>query len=84
MSGTPFNLNEYVRVKLTKRGHELLEAQHRDLQAAVPAVGEYKPPKEEEGWSRWQLWDLMSKLGKHCIMGPPVPFETTIEIEFPK
>ena len=45
---------------------------------------DYIPPKEDtEGWSTWQLWDLMQRFGQHFyLQNTPaqMPFETTIEI----
>ena len=78
----PFNVNHYVRVKLTPEGHRLLRKQHdeiyeRTLHFHKP---DYVPPKEDEdGWSQWQLHDLMFRLGSHCYNGCHVPFETNFE-----
>lgn len=83
-----FNINDYVRVKLTDEGRKLLREQHASFMDAIKAHGgkpwDYEPPKEDaEGWSRWQMHNLMEALGHACTMGRPVPFETEIQLELP-
>lgn len=76
-----FNVNNYVRVKLTDIGRDALRKEHENLYRLFDKVPEYLPPKEDaDGWSEWQLWDLMNKLGPHCRNGAHVPFSTEIEI----
>ena len=81
-----FNINHYVKVKLTERGRKILKEQHEEFVRASPGISEnmkiYKPQKEDdEGWSTWQMWDLMSTLGQHWYMGSIPPFETVIIID---
>ena len=78
-----FNLNEKVRVKLTDHGRTCLERNHVEFWAGTrrTALYAYAPPKEDaDGWSEWQLWNLMHELGPHTSMGSPVPCETTIQL----
>lgn len=82
-----FNVNYEVFVKLTDTGREKLrihyEDQFADIERIFPiyTAPEYIPPEEDaDGWSRWQLWELMSKLGWACGNGLDVPFETAIRI----
>jgi hypothetical protein len=77
----PFNINHIIYVKLTEAGKEELRKQHDELRKYFPSLGEYTPIKEDEfGWSRWQLWTLMSQLGHLCNMGATqLPFETYME-----
>lgn len=78
----PFNLNEYVRVKLNERGVQILRDSHECLRGFAPSIGEFKPPAvDAEGWSRFQAHEFMREFGPHMHMGPPPPFETTIEFE---
>jgi hypothetical protein len=79
-----FNINDYVNVKLTDYGRQL----HReDHYAFWKAAGReppypYRPPKEDaDGWSQWQMWDLMQTFGKHISLGTKMPFETEIRID---
>jgi hypothetical protein len=76
----PFNVNEYVRVKLTERGVNILRRRHDRMADSFPNVGSFSEPKRDtEGWSSFQLWELMKNFGADIGNGLPVPFETTIE-----
>tara|TARA_R110000822_G_scaffold301108_1_gene424770 strand:- start:1651 stop:1896 length:246 start_codon:yes stop_codon:yes gene_type:complete len=70
------NINDYARVKLTDHGRAI---HLKNLERYIDM--EYMPPKEDsEGYSRWQLWQLMKDFGSHMGNGNPIPFETAIEI----
>lgn len=81
-----FNLNEYVRVKLTAAGKEILRKKHAEF---VERLGDampdsYKvftlPPEDENGYCRLQMWQLFSDFCEHIYMGCEPPFDLTIEI----
>lgn len=79
--GMKFNVNSYVRVKLTDLGRERLKADHDALWVGRKRTYDYHlPPEDADGWSKWQLWDLMESLGKYMGMGRHPPFETEMEI----
>lgn len=74
------NINDYVKVKLTDRGREILKTQHEDLRKQCPFLSEEPSYKtDEDGWSQFQMWDLMVKFGPYIFMGCDLPFETTVE-----
>lgn len=77
-----FNVNDEVRVKLTTVGIERMRRRHDELNKVVGgALGAFRQPKvDDDGWSRFQLWTLISELGGALTMGRPVPFETTMQI----
>lgn len=78
-----FNINDYVKVKLTDLGKEILRNQHKILYKKLPkeCYAEYQEPKEDEnGYSKWQLWGLMSHFGNILYNGCKLPFETDIII----
>ena len=76
-----FNVNNYVYVKLTDLGRTELKRQHDKLEQMFPKIGPHRPKEEVDGWSKWQLWDLMHTLGGKMGLGfIDVPFETTIRI----
>jgi hypothetical protein len=79
----PFNLNHYVRVRLTPVGLDILRRQHNELINRSSATWrDFEPPATDaEGWSQWQLWELFNHFGEHITMGRYVPFETAIEFE---
>lgn len=79
-----FNVNDDVQVQLTDYGRECLRRNHDEI---VSLCGGYDPfplklPKEDaNGWSQWQLWELMNKFGKYMCNGCTIPFNTIIRIE---
>ncbi len=74
------NVNDFVRVKLTKRGIEIYEDYYKDI-LLCKGVGNISPEIDKDGYTRLQLWELMNIFGKSMVMGCTVPFETTILIE---
>jgi hypothetical protein len=78
-----FNINDYVLVKLTDVGRMELKRIYTDLNKNLNGImGDYTPPVEDsEGWSRWQMWDLMNKLGSVMRYFVDPPFNTDIKIE---
>jgi hypothetical protein len=76
-----FNINEYVRVKLTPEGRAAHAADFAADSTKFGFAHPYTPPQEDaEGWSRWQLWVLMKEFGPHIYLGGPAMFETEIDI----
>ncbi len=77
----PFNINHTVRVKLTERGRLEHRKNHDEIAASFPnSKITYSPPAEDaDGWSEWQLWDLMQHFGEITGMGSALCFETFIE-----
>lgn len=76
-----FNINNYVLVKLTEEGKRLLVEDHYKFweSAGRTPPYPYEEPKEDYfGYSKWQLWSLMNKLGCYCGLGCEVPFDTNI------
>lgn len=76
------NINDNVWVRLTPLGRHIDRAAHEDLRAHFPSIGPYKPA-ETNGWSKWQLWQLMSRFGLHCYVGCEPPFDTEISLVDP-
>lgn len=73
-----FNVNHAVKVKLTSEGLAELKRQRDELYAYYgDYMGEFTLPKtDEEGYSEFQLWDLMYRLGRMMKMGTSIPFQT--------
>ena len=77
-----FNINDMVKVKLTKAGVNELRRAHEDLNERCCCDFPFTEPLvDEDGYSKFQLWCLMSNLGHKCGMGHELPFETNIIIE---
>jgi hypothetical protein len=78
-----FNINDHVKVKLTKAGREELKKQHEKLKLTFPKLGEWQERKvDEDGYSRFQMHDLMSIFGVLLTPCRELPFNTEIIIEF--
>ena len=77
-----FNINDYVKVKLTDYGREIHKEKYVNLFQSVSYTYKYTPSIEDsEGYSIWQLWDLMNIFGPYLSMGmTKLPFETELEI----
>ena len=81
METIDFNINHHVLVKLTDLGRSILEAQHDLLYKELGINEPYKPRKEVDGWSKWQMWVLMETFGESISMSGKPAFETNIKIE---
>ena len=63
------NMNGYVKIKLLPKGLEIM----RD-QGLRPTDLE----EDENGFVKFQLWEVMNTFGAHCFQGCELPFETDI------
>lgn len=82
-----FNINNSVGVKLTDEGLKILEHQHNELLQRMPPdvaerMGSFIPPEvDEDGYSQFQLCELMHYFGNYIYSGNlSIPFETEIKI----
>ena len=79
-----FNINEYVWVKLTKHGKEAMERNHKQFWGGAGIYQIFTPKLEDkDGWSKWQMWNLMEEFGNDIRLGGDNPFETTILLTAP-
>lgn len=81
-----FNINDYVKVKLTEKGKYIYYHQFDDMNANIPKMdGKPLNPIElkydDEGYVKFQMWHLMEIFGKYLFNGCDIPFETTIKFE---
>lgn len=69
------NVNNQVKVKLTKKGQEILDARYSkwDLINQITA--------DDKGYTSFQMHDLMATFGEYMILGYEVPFDAQILIE---
>ena len=75
-----FNINNYVKVKLTDKGREIVKKSRVIYRAIGGDYSEVEITEDSDGWSKWQMWDLMSTFGSHMYNGCISPFETEIDI----
>lgn len=77
-----FNINNYVWIKLTEKGEQIRKDNHNTLYGENASKYEMiKHEKNNEGFERWQLWELMQEFGSAMWNGCAVPFETIIKLE---
>jgi len=74
-----FNMNDNVKVKLTKKGVGIYYSQNDELNkhCRTPHI----PPKlvvDSDGFCSFQMHELMLIFGSHCRLGMNPPFETEI------
>ena len=81
-----FNINNYVKVKLTEKGKYIYYHQFDDINECRQKIG-CKPlnPLElkydDEGYVEIQMWHLMEIFGEHLYNGCEIPFNTTIKLK---
>lgn len=78
-----FNINYMVKVRLTDYGKDIYYHQYDELndkfnkQIIKPTL----PKVDENGYTSFQLWNLMEIYGPYMRMASALPFETNILIE---
>lgn len=84
-----FNVNNYVKVKLTEKGKYIYYHQFDDMNEEILKMdGKPLNPIElkydDEGYVELQMWRFMEIFGKHLYNGCDIPFYTTIKLEVSK
>lgn len=74
-----FNINHHVLIRELPNGRKQFDAHYKAIGLDADVYREMH--RMPDGRLRFQMWELMFIYGPACIMGPPPPFETTIEIE---
>jgi hypothetical protein len=81
-----YNVNDYVYVKLTAKGREILNKKIKfkttllAMQGVESAFEMYPDSQEFSGYTRFQMWELMSIFGEHCFLGAENCFETEMKL----
>jgi len=70
------NLNDPVWVKLTPVGIDAYRKWNADNGVQSPTF----PAADFDGYTKFQLWELMQIFGSACFNGCKVPFETEIRL----
>ncbi|MDX1475057.1 MAG: hypothetical protein R3309_12860 [Reinekea sp.] len=76
------NLNQTVKVRLTKTGINIINKQKEELKNSTG--GRYIPPKiriDKDGYTHFQLWSLFDTFGNHIFLGCNPPFDLDIVFE---
>jgi len=67
------NINNYVKVKLTNYGLNILKSKHKEFEQLKT---------DKEGYTEFQLWELMNIFGAYMYLSSVnLPFEHDIEIK---
>lgn len=78
-----FNVNNYVKVRLTDYGREILYKEWLKFQKTHPDIIKKSftlPEEDSDGWTMFQGWKLMNTFGRYVLPGHKLPFEAEIEI----
>ena len=82
------NLNDTIKVKLTDHGKEIYYHRHDRLIEHIryhgiePTIKPSFPKEDDEGKTKFQLWDFIELYGEHIGMGKPNVIEPLdIEVE---
>ncbi|WP_178137406.1 hypothetical protein [Tepidibacter thalassicus] len=75
-----FNYNQEVKVKLTQLGLKILKERHDRLNEELKSRGhkglnKFTVKIDENGYSSFQLWDLMNIFGEYMAIGCETPFD---------
>jgi hypothetical protein len=76
-----FNINDNVKVKLTKHGKCVYDNYLKALRCQPQQIKHLRIKEDKNGYSTWQLWYLMRIFGEHIYNGCDPLFETTILID---
>ena len=74
-----FNVNEYVRVRLTEVGRKVYEDHFRSLKVKPLPLR-----TDDKGWTEFQMWEMCHYFGACMYNGSVSPIETEIQIKFPE
>ena len=78
-----FNINNYVEIKLTQYGKDILKEKEDKIFTEYPSLKEYlyKYKVNNRGYLKLQLWEVMSIFGDYLGNGCDTPFEMDIKIK---
>lgn len=81
-----FNINDYVKVKLTEKGKRIYYHQFDDMNEVIQQINGnlIKPPElsyDDDGYVELQMWHLMEIFGRYLYNECDIPFETTIKFK---
>ena len=71
-----FNVNDFVKVKPTEKGKEIIDAEYEFMRNRFPDLN-LKPIYiiDKDGYLRIQLWHFMNLFGPHFANGGPLLIE---------
>lgn len=81
-----FNINDIVKVKLNDNSKDILKERYKKLRTVVNnndgILDDHKPRKEDEnGYVKFQLWELLDIFGDRVYLSGQLPFESEIKLK---
>ena len=77
-----FNINSYVKVKLTESGINILRMQYEELAIGAISGIDFEASLaskiDKDGYYKRQMHSLMLDFGQYMLVGSAIPFETDI------
>lgn len=78
-----FNMNETVKVRLKQSGHDILRQQHDEIDRQIRSrggrgLGPLRINIDDDGYTAFQMWDLMQRFGEHMTIGFEPPFHLDV------
>lgn len=76
------NFNNSVKVKLTGFGTDVLRQRHAEFdrylreEKGLQGLGPFTVSVDDEGYTEYQIWDLMQTFGIYMAPAAPEPFES--------
>lgn len=71
-----FNVNDYIKVKLTDLGKEIYKHYDDEFLKIFPHLKPIPLDIDEEGYCKFQLWRFMNIFGEHFGNGFPLVIES--------
>jgi len=80
------NMNDNVKVKLTDVGIQEMKKQHDEhndylITNGGEPYGVFQINKDEEGYTKFQMWKLMNTFGHMMHNGSKIPFDMDILLD---
>ncbi|OMD20672.1 hypothetical protein BJP48_30930 [Paenibacillus odorifer] len=74
------NFNQSVKVKLTDFGEQILRNRHEEwnlhyLERGAKDIGPYVSKADSEGYTSFQIWELIQKFGPYMSLAKPESFK---------
>ena len=78
-----FNINNYIEIKLTQYGKDILKEKEDKIFTEYPSLKEYlyKYKVNNRGYLKLQLWEVMNIFGSYLGTCCDAPFEMDIKIK---
>lgn len=75
-----FNFNQLVKVRLKQEGIDILRQQHDEFRSKYKGLklSPFTIDIDDEGYTSFQMWDLMQRFGEYMTLGFDTPFHLDV------